>query len=380
MISFELTQEQRAMQEHFQRLAVERLQPRSMQIDAAAPAGVDPDYLTFIAEENLNAFLIPEEYGGKPLDHVSLAILFEELGAGCAGFAAVYAQTFHSIAALLIGGSDEQKKFFFPSLLPPGGHVSSFCVTEEKSGSNTSSFSTVFSRRGESFILRGEKSPVINAGQSRFYVVWASEEGTRNRAGISTFLIPGKTEGLRFGPYHDKPGFRPAPTATVHLEDIRISEENMIGPAGSGYLLLMQILDWGRALSAAMAVGLARAAIEEVTRFAKQRVILKRPIIKNQSIAFLLADLVTELEAARALVWRACRLIDMGRDHTVASSMAKLYASELAVRATTEGLLIIGQSGYKRPSLIDKIHRDAQALRIAEGTSHVQKLIISGQL
>jgi alkylation response protein AidB-like acyl-CoA dehydrogenase len=380
MISFELTQKQLAMQEYFQRLAVERLQPRSMQVDAAAPAGVDPDYLTFIAEENLNAFLIPKEYGGKPLDHVSLAILFEELGAGCAGFAAVYAQTFHSVAALLIGGSDEQKKLFFPLLLPPGGHVSSFCVTEEESGSNTSSFSTVFSRKGKSFILRGEKSPVINAGQSRFYVVWANEEGTRNRAGISAFLIPGKTEGLRFGPYHDKPGFRPAPTATIHLEDIRIPEENMIGPAGSGYLLLMQILDWGRALSASMAVGLARTAIEEVTRFAKQRVILKRPIIKNQSIAFLLADLVTELEAARALVWRACRLIDLGRDHTVASSMAKLYASELAVRATTEGLLILGQSGYKRPSLMDKIHRDAQVLRIAEGTSHVQKLIISGQL
>jgi alkylation response protein AidB-like acyl-CoA dehydrogenase len=380
MISFELTQKQLAMQEYFQRLAVERLQPRSMQVDAAAPAGVDPDYLTFIAEENLNAFLIPKEYGGKPLDHVSLAILFEELGAGCAGFAAVYAQTFHSIAALLIGGSDEQKKLFFPLLLPPGGHVSSFCVTEEESGSNTSSFSTVFGRKGKSFILRGEKSPVINAGQSRFYVVWANEEGTRNRAGISAFLIPGKTEGLRFGPYHDKPGFRPAPTATIHLEDIRIPEENMIGPAGSGYLLLMQILDWGRALSASMAVGLARTAIEEVTRFAKQRVILKRPIIKNQSIAFLLADLVTELEAARALVWRACRLIDLGRDHTVASSMAKLYASELAVRATTEGLLILGQSGYKRPSLMDKIHRDAQVLRIAEGTSHVQKLIISGQL
>jgi len=380
MISFEPTEKQLALQEHFRRLAVERIQPRSMQIDAAAPAGIDPDYLAVIAGENLNAFLIPEAYGGKPLDHMSLALLFEELGAGCAGFAAVYAQTFHSIAALLIGGSEEQKKHFFPLLLPPGGHVASFCVTEEKSGSNTSSFSTSFSRKGRSFILHGEKNPVINAGQGRFYVVWANEDGTKNRAGISTFLIPEKTGGLRFGSYHDKPGFRPAPTATVHLEDVRIPEKDMIGPPGSGYLLLIQILDCGRALSAAIAVGLARAAIEEAIRFAKQRVILKRPIIKNQSIAFLLADLFTELEAARALVWRACRLIDLGRDHTVASSMAKLYASELAVRATTEGLLILGQSGFRRPSLMDKIHRDAQAFRIAEGTSHVQKLIISGQL
>jgi len=380
MISFEPTEKQLALQARFQRLAMERLQPRSMMIDAATPAGVDPDYLAVIAEEKLNAFLIPEEYGGTPLSRMSLAILFEELGAGCAGFAAVYAQTFHSIAALLIGGSEEQKKIFFPLLLPPGGHVAGFCVTEEKSGSNTSSFSTSFSRKAGSFIVHGEKNPVINAGQGRFYVVWANEDGTKNRAGISAFLIPEKAAGLRFGTYHDKPGFRAAPTATVHFDNVCLPEENIIGPAGSGYLLLMQILDWGRAISAAIAVGLARTAIEEIIRFAKQRVIMRRPIIKNQSIAFLLAELVTELEAARALVWRACRLIELGRDHTVAASMAKLYASELAVRATTEGMLILGQMGYRRPSLMDKIHRDAEAFRIAEGTSHVQKLIISGQL
>jgi len=147
MISLEPTEKQLTLQEHFRRLAVKRLQPQSIRIDVAKPAGVDPDYLAVIAEENLNAFLIPEAYGGKPLDWMSLAILFEELGAGCAGFAAVYAQTFHSIAALLIGGSEEQKKRFFPHLLPPGGRVASFCVTEEKSGSNTSSFSTFFSRK-----------------------------------------------------------------------------------------------------------------------------------------------------------------------------------------------------------------------------------------
>ena len=368
------------MQAHFQRLALERLQPRSLHIDAAAPGSIDPDYLDIIAEENLNAFLLPEKYGGKHLDRISLALLFEELGAGCAGFAAVYAQTFHSIAALLIGGSEKQKKQFFPLLLPPAGHVAGFCVTEEKSGSNTSSFATVFSRKGRSFLLSGEKNTVINARQARFYVVWANEKGTSNRAGISAFLIPEKTEGLSFGPYHDKPGFRTAPTATVHFDDACIPEGHMIGPAGRGYLLLMQILDWGRAISGAIAVGLARTAIEEAIRFAKQRVIWKQPIIKNQSIAFLLADLVTQLEATRALVWKACRLIDLDRDHTVASSMAKLSASELAVRATTESLLILGQSGYRRLSLMDKIHRDALAFRIAEGTSQIQKLIISGQL
>ncbi|MEI7637625.1 MAG: acyl-CoA dehydrogenase family protein, partial [Syntrophus sp. (in: bacteria)] len=230
------------------------------------------------------------------------------------------------------------------------------------------------------FTLNGAKNPIINGAHGRFYVVWASSDRERGRAGINTFIIPGETPGLAFSPYHDKPGLRTTPTATVFLKDVYIPEENRIGPVGSGYLLLMQILDWGRALSGALAVGLARTAIEEAIRFAKQRVILKRPIIKNQGIGFLLAELVTELEAARTLVWRACRLVELDRDHTVASSMAKLYASELAARATTEGILILGQSGYRRPSLMDKLQRDAQALRIAEGTSQIQKVIISSQL
>lgn len=380
MIAFELTEEQSALQERFRRLATDRLRPRSLQIDSASPSGIDREYGRILGEENINKFLIPEAYGGSPLGMSALAVLFEELGSGCAGFAAILAQTFHAVEAVLIGGSERQKKTYLPRLLPPGGRTACFCVTEETGGSNTSSFATYAHPDTGGFLLSGAKSPVINAGAGQFYVVWANSGPNRGRAGIHTFLVPKTATGLSFGPYHDKPGFRTVPTAEVILKDVRVRKSDVIGPAGSGYLLLMQVLDRGRAVSAAIAVGLARTAIEELVGFAKRRVIRERPIIKNQGIGFLLADLVTELEAARMLAWKACRLVDLDRDHTVASSMAKLFASELAVKATTEGTLILGQSGYQRPSLMDKLHRDAQALRIAEGTNHIQRMIISSQL
>lgn len=153
-----------------------------------------------------------------------------------------------------------------------------------------------------------------------------------------------------------------------------------MGLPGSGYLLLMQCLDWGRAFFGAVCVGLARAAIEESIQFAKNRVILNRPIIKNQGISFILAELATKIDAARFLVWRACRLMDLNMDFSRESSMAKLFASEVAAKATNEGMLILGKKGYLEPSPMAKYQRDAQALRILEGTSQIQKMIISGQL
>ena len=380
MISFELTEKQIELRNKFHSLAREKLQPLSLQIDAKKPGGIDKAYLKIMAEENLNAFIVPVQYGGKPCDHVTLSLIMEELGYGCGGFAGIFAQTLHAASALLIGGSPDQKKTFLPLLLKPAGAVASFCVTEEKSGSDTSSFATTAHLENDHYILNGSKSPIINAGNAAFYIVWANTDTKKGRAGINAFIIPRGTPGMSFSPHHNKPGVRTAPTATIFLKDATVPKSNLIASPGSGYLLLMQTIDWGRAFVGAIAVGLARAAIEESINNAKSRIIRKRPIIKNQGISFTLSELATDLEAARLLVWKASRLMELNMDYTKASSMAKLFASELAVRATSEGVLILGQRGYKRPSLMDKFQRDAQALRIIEGTSHIQKLIIASQL
>jgi len=375
-----MTEEQRTLQARFRRLAFEKLHSRSLLVDAQPPGPIDDVYRNIMIAEKMNTFLIPEQYGGRALDRVTLSIIMEELGYGCAGFAGIYAQTLHAVSTLLIGGSDAQKALFFPLLLNPEGIAAGFCATEEKSGSDASSFLTTAQSEGDYYILNGAKSPIINAGDARFYIVWANTNSEKGRAGISAFVIPRETSGITFSPYHDKPGLRPVPTATVFLQNVKIPASHLIALPGSGYLLLMQTVDWGRAFVGAIGVGLTRAAIEAAIQYAKTRVILNRPIINNQGVSFILADLSTKLEAARYLVWRACRLIDLDGDYTIASSMAKLFSSELAVRATSEGMLIMGQKGYHRPSLMEKYQRDAQALRIVEGTTQIQKMIISSQL
>lgn len=379
MIAFEFSKDQKSLQQKLCRLS-EKLHPLSLKVEAAKPGPIDKAYLKIIAEENLNSFIIPSEYGGQPLDQLTLSLVTEEIGHGCAGLASIYAATVHAVSALLIGGSPEQKKIFLPLLLRPAGAVASCCITEGKGGSDTASFKTTARQDGNSYIINGAKVPIINAGNAVFYVVWASSDTGRGRAGINAFIIPKGADGVAVGAYHDKPGLRCAPTAAVSFHDVVVPKSNLIGLPGSGYLLLMQTLDWGRAFFGAICVGLARAALEEAIIFAKKRVVVNRPIIKNQGVSFILAELATEIDAARLLVWRACRLMDLNMDYTRESSMAKLFASEAAARATSEGMLILGQSGYLYPHLMAKYQRDAHGLRILEGTSQIQKMIIASQL
>jgi len=380
MISFELTEEQKSLQQKIRRLAEERLRPSSFRVDTSKPGPLDDEYRRIISEEELNAFIVPVKFGGREVDHVTLSVITEEIGYGCAGMASIFAATVHAASALLIGASREQKEAFLPVLLEPGGEVASCCVTEEKGGSDMSSFTTTARQVSDGYIINGSKVPIINAGSAAFYVVWASSDTRQGRAGINAFLIPKDTPGITFGPYHEKPGLRCAPTAAVHFKDVMVPKGNLLGLPGSGYLLLMQCLDWGRAFFGAACVGLARAAMEESIQFAKNRLIRNRPIIENQGISFELAEIATEIDAARFLVWRACRLMDLNEDFSRESSMAKLFASEVAAKAANAGMLILGKKGYLGPSAMAKYQRDSQALRIVEGTSQIQKMIISGQL
>ena len=380
MISFEMTNEQLMFQEQFRNVAKEKLQPYSLEIDKNPPSPIDKFFLKTIADQGLNKFIIPKEYGGTPLDWVTLSIITEELAYGCAGLATCYAATLHAVSTILIGGTEEQKKTFLPLLLSSDGEVASCLITEEKGGSDTTHCTTIATCEEDCYVINGKKIAILNAGNAAFYVVWANIEHTRGRAGINAFIIPANTKGLTFGPYDDKLGLRNAPTSTIYLKDVVVPKENLIGFVGSGYLLLAQTLDLGRAFFGSICTGLARAAIEEATIFSKNRIVLKRRIINNQGISLPLAELSTKLEAARLLVWKACRLMDLKKDYSVESSMAKLFASELAILASSEGLQFLGKKGYMRPSLMEKLQRDALILRIVEGTNIVQRIIIASQL
>ncbi|MBI4765328.1 MAG: acyl-CoA dehydrogenase family protein [Deltaproteobacteria bacterium] len=380
MISFELSKEQKRLQDKFHKIAEFEIRPLAIDMDKKLPGPIDPSFLRILANNNLNALIIPREYGGKAVDSVTLALIEEELAWGSVDFISIINATFHALMTILIGGSKEQKSKFLPMMLSPAGAVASFCSTEEKSGSDSSSYSTLARFKNDRYILDGQKNPIVNAGDSLFNIVWANLENQKDRSGINAFIVPATTKGISIGPFHDKSGFRGMPAAMVSFSGASIPKNNLIGVPGSGYLLLMQVVDWGRAIAGATSVGLARAAVEEALGYAKTRLIKKRPIISNQGVSFILSELTTQLAAARLLVWKACRLIDLGLDYTAAASMAKLFASELAVRAATEGMLILGHKSYFRPSLMEKLLRDSQLSRIIEGTSQIQKIIIANQL
>ena len=380
MIAFNLSEKQKALQQKFHTIAESKLRPLVVPVDQEAPGSIDSRYLQILARENLNALLIPREYGGKELDCVTLAIIIEEVTWGSGDFSSIYQTNLHTIKAMLIAGSHEQKAEFLPQMMDPKKGIASFCHTEFKGGSDSSSFTTTARLEKGCYVLNGTKNPVINAGDACCFIVWANMENDRGRSGINAFLVPRESAGISYGPYYDKSGYRGVPMRRVMFNNVKIPKNNLIGPLGSGYLTLMQAIDWGRVFVGASCVGIARAAIEIALDYAKKRIIKGRPIISNQGVAFMLAELSVQLEAARLLVWKACRLIDEGVDYTSAASMAKLFASELAVRAASDGLLILGQEGICRSALMDKLQRDAQLTRIVEGTSQIQKAIIASQL
>lgn len=380
MISFELTDEQEKLQKKIRSLAKEKMRPLSFLLDKKQPGPIDKEYLKLIGEEKLNSFLIPEEFGGHMLDRLTLSLVAEELGYGCGGLACIYAETAAAVSALLIGGSQEQKETYLPPLLDSDGATAGYAATESKGGSDTKSFNTIARVEGDRYVLNGSKGPIFNAGNAAFYTIWVGSEVTAGLSGINTFVVPGDASGITCGPFDDKLGLRCAPTATVYLDNVSTPGSNLLGSPGSGYLLLMQTVDLGRALCGAICVGVARAALEEAIDFAKTRVIRNRPIIDNQGISFALAELATELDAARLLVWRANSLIVSGSDYTAESSMANLFASEVAVRTTDECVQFLGQKGVIYPNTMAKYQRDAQTLRIVVGTSQIQKGVIARQL
>jgi len=377
---FELADEQKSYQQKFHKLAESRLRSLSLEIDQRPPGPIDSQFLRILEKEDFPSLIIPEEFGGKPVDWITLAVILEELAWGSLDFVSIINATFHAIMMVLYGGIGEQGSELFKKVLTSRGSVASFCVTEDTGGSDSSSFSTLARDEKGTYVLNGSKNSVINAGDALFYVVLANIEEKRDRSGINAFVVPGDAEGINIGPYHDKSGMRGTPTASVTFDEVIVPKKSLIGPVGSGYLLLMQTIDWGRVFVGATCVGITRAAVEEALAFAKTRIVKGRPIISNQGVGFVLSELVTQLEAARLLVWKACGLMQSGQDYTAASSMAKLFASELAIKATSEGMLIMGHKAVLRPSLMEKLQRDAQLSRIAEGTSQIQKAIIANQL
>jgi acyl-CoA dehydrogenase len=377
VISFSLSEEQKALQEMAREFALKEMKPKAAKYDRGEEFPEDVMKKAF--DVGFLTCTIPREYGGGGLRKLDTVIISEELAAGCAGMYTTMMVNALAYTPILLYGNDEQKKNF---LTPQTKKMSfaSFCLTEREAGSDAGSLKTNAQKKGSEYIINGSKCFISNGGIASFYVVLANSNPERGMRGISAFIVPRETPGLTVGKVEDKMGHRASNTVELFFEDVRVPEENLLGKEGIGFLIAMKTLDETRAPVGAAGVGVARAAMEYAIEYAKTRVQFGKPIALFQHIGFKIAQMAMEINAARHLVWHAAWMLDEGLACGKESAMAKAFGSDVAMKVTTEALQIFGGYGYMRDYPMEKLMRDAKLLQIYEGTNEIQRLIISREV
>lgn len=377
MIAFELTQEQKDLQRLAREFTEKEIIPIAQEYDEKEE--VPWDLIPKAHAAGLMNLNIPVEYGGQGLDHVTELIVSEELSRGCAGIATMLGANGLAVTPILIAGTEEQKRKYLTYLCEKP-RLAAFGLTEPDAGSDVASIATTATPDGNSYILNGVKHFITNGGIADLYTIFATVDRSRGVRGISAFIVPGDTPGLRMGKKERKMGIRASHTGEVILEEVRVPKENLLGNEGQGFRIAMQTLDRTRPGVGIQGVGIARAAYEAAVKYAKERIQFGKPIAANQAIQFMLADMAMLIDAARLLCWRAAWQIDAGNPSSLAGSMAKAFATDVAMKVTTEALQIFGGYGYMRDYPMEKYMRDAKIHQIFEGTNQIQRVVMSANI
>lgn len=332
------------------------------------------------ASLGLLGILVPEGYGGAGMDYVSYVAILEELGRAD-GSVALTVEAHNSLAVnhILLFGSEEQRRRYLPALAR-GEMLSAWALTEPGSGSDAAAMRTTAVRQDDAYVLTGTKNFITSGSVAGVYVILALSDPARGSHGISAFILERGASGFSVGRREKKLGVRASDTAQLILDHVRLPAESLLGEIHHGFLDALQVLDGGRIGIAALAVGLARAALEESIAYSKQRVQFGQPISAFQAIQFKLADMATAIDAARLLTYRAAVLADQGKPFTKEASMAKVYSAEAAVAAATQAIQIHGGYGYTVEYPVERYLRDAKLCEIGEGTSEIQRLIIAREI
>ncbi|HEX9850837.1 MAG TPA: acyl-CoA dehydrogenase family protein [Candidatus Deferrimicrobium sp.] len=374
MVNFDPTPEQEALRELGHKFSANEIRPRAAEWDRD---GVFPLELFRKAFDlGLMTGFIPEILGGQGLTMLDACILEEEISWGCSGVATSMNANSLALGPILLAGTMEQKRAFVQPFATEF-RFASFCLTEPGAGSDAGGIATKARRDGDGYVLNGRKCFITNGAHASQYTVFASTDRSRGHRGLSAFVVPRETPGVSTGKKEDKMGQRASETSDVLFEEVRVPEPNRIGAEGEGFKIAMRTIDYARAGVAAMAVGVARAAYEHAAEYGRQRVQFGQPIAMNQAIYFLLADMATDIEAARLLTWKAAWLADQGKRNTKESSFAKAFAADLAMRVATDAVQIFGGYGYMKDYPVEKLMRDAKLLQIFEGTSQIQRMVIA---
>lgn len=374
----ELTEEQKLVYRSVRDFAAAEVRPHAAKWDrdGTFPAAMVPK----LADLGLLGLTVPAEHGGAGLDMVSAMLAVEAIswGDGAIGLT-VASHNSLCTGHILLFANEDQKRRYLPKLAR-GDILGAWCLTEPGAGSDAASIQTRARRNGSSYVLNGSKAFVTQGSVGGVYVVMAVTDAAAGKDGISAFIVDRGAGGLRVGKKEDKLGVRASDTAEVTFEDCEVPATALIGREGEGYQQAMAILERGRIGIAAMAVGLGRAALEDSLAYAAQRQAFGKPIGQHQAIQFMLADMGTELDAAWLLVLRAAQLVDLGRPFRREASMAKLFASEAGARATNKAVEIHGGYGFIKGYAVERYYRDIKLCEIGEGTSEIQRIIISKSL
>jgi hypothetical protein len=338
------------------------------------------EILKKMAELGLLGIPIPEEYGGAGMDFTSYIIAIHQLSRVSATIGVILSvHTSVGTNPILYFGTEEQKKKYIPKLAA-GEYIGAFALTEAQAGSDASALRTRAVRDGDSYILNGTKIFITNGGEADTYITFAVTNPDLGAKGISAFIVEKDTPGLKIGKKEKKMGLHGSSTTEIIFDHARVPAENLLGQEGEGFRIAMANLDTGRIGIAAQALGIAEAALEYAVAYAKERYQFGKPIIQNQGIAFKLADMATEVESARLLVYRAASLKDQGEATGLAASMAKKFASDTAMRVTTEAIQVFGGYGYTKEYPVERLFRDAKITQIYEGTNQIQRKVIAKHL
>ena len=377
-MDFELSEDQKAVQRMVREFAEQEIAPVARELDEREefPAQI----VAKLSGLGLMGILFPKEYGGADMDYITYALILEELGRYDASVA-LTVESHNSLCSnhIYLAGTETQKREYLPQLTS-GKVLGAWGLTEPGSGSDAAGMRTTATLDGNHWVLQGSKNFITQGSLAGIYVIMAITDRAKRDRGISAFILEKGTPGFKVGRKEHKMGFRASDTAQLIFEAARIPKENLLGKVDHGFIDTLNILDAGRIGMAALTVGIARGCLEEGLKYAKERQAFGRPIANFQAIQWKLADMATEIDAARLLVLQAASLKDAGQPFTKEAAYGKLFSSEVAMKAATEAVQIHGGYGYIKEFPVERYFRDAKFCAIGEGTSEIQRLIIARQL
>ncbi len=376
-MEFELSSEQKEIQELALKFARNEMTPVSQQYDEE---GKFPKEIFKKAWElGLINTCIPAEYGGTGFTALDSVVISEALAYGCMGMNTSFMANDLALLPIVLGGSDEQKKKFLTPFTEEF-RIASFCLTEPGNGSDAAGIKTSLKDGGDHWILNGEKMWITNAGYADLFVVYATINPELKHKGITAVVVDAKTAGIEMGKKEDKMGHRSSDTRGIRFNNVKVPKENTLGKAGEGWAIAMNTLDHSRPLVASSALGGAQRAMELSINYSKERIQFGVPIAKHQAVQFMIAEMGMKIEAARLLTYKAAWMCDKGEKNSQIASYAKAFASDSCMQITTDAVQIYGGYGYSKEYPVEKLMRDAKLIQIYEGTSQIQRLVMAREL